>query len=91
MFVRYEMLMVMQIPVSVGVYLYEATSLYKGRRVIASLGQRQTHFRFGQLVIYACLAMSAGMVGGLLGVGGGSIMGPLFLELGVPPQVIFLF
>ncbi|KAK2968648.1 hypothetical protein RJ640_012491 [Escallonia rubra] len=29
----------------------------------------------------------AGMVGGLLGLGGGFIMGPLFLELGVPPQV----
>ncbi|CAK9325610.1 unnamed protein product [Citrullus colocynthis] len=84
---EYWILNFLQIPVSVGVYLYEATSLYKGRRVIASLGQRQTDFRFGQLVIYACLAMSAGMVGGLLGVGGGSIMGPLFLELGVPPQV----
>ncbi|KHG04871.1 hypothetical protein F383_28778 [Gossypium arboreum] len=29
----------------------------------------------------------AGVVGGLLGLGGGFIMGPLFLELGVPPQV----
>lgn len=31
--------------------------------------------------------MVAGVVGGLLGLGGGFIMGPLFLELGVPPQV----
>lgn len=31
--------------------------------------------------------MVAGIVGGLLGLGGGFIMGPLFLELGVPPQV----
>jgi len=29
----------------------------------------------------------AGMVGGLLGLGGGFILGPLFLELGIPPQV----
>lgn len=34
--------------------------------------------------------MVAGVVGGLLGLGGGFIMGPLFLELGVPPQVEFL-
>ncbi|GJM99020.1 hypothetical protein PR202_ga16078 [Eleusine coracana subsp. coracana] len=27
------------------------------------------------------------LVGGLLGLGGGFIMGPLFLELGIPPQV----
>jgi uncharacterized membrane protein YfcA len=27
------------------------------------------------------------MVGGLLGLGGGFILGPLFLELGIPPQV----
>ncbi|KAF9604353.1 hypothetical protein IFM89_006360 [Coptis chinensis] len=29
-----------------------------------------------------------GVVGGLLGLGGGFILGPLFLELGIPPQVI---
>ncbi|KAL2516172.1 Sulfite exporter TauE/SafE family protein [Forsythia ovata] len=29
----------------------------------------------------------AGIVGGLLGLGGGFILGPLFLELGIPPQV----
>ncbi|KAF9620342.1 hypothetical protein IFM89_011077, partial [Coptis chinensis] len=28
-----------------------------------------------------------GVVGGLLGLGGGFILGPLFLELGIPPQV----
>ncbi|RZC81086.1 hypothetical protein C5167_043661 [Papaver somniferum] len=27
------------------------------------------------------------MVGGLLGLGGGFILGPLFLEMGIPPQV----
>lgn len=35
--------------------------------------------------------ISAGIVGGLLGLGGGFIMGPLFLELGVPPQVSLWF
>ncbi|KAK8547421.1 hypothetical protein V6N13_098131 [Hibiscus sabdariffa] len=60
--VLYWVLNLLQIPVSVGVSLYEAVSLYKGTR-------------------------SRWRVGGLLGLGGGFIMGPLFLELGVPPQV----
>jgi uncharacterized membrane protein YfcA len=31
----------------------------------------------------------AGTVGGMLGLGGGFILGPLFLEMGIPPQVEF--
>ncbi|KAF9588868.1 hypothetical protein IFM89_016831 [Coptis chinensis] len=33
-------------------------------------------------------SLGVGVVGGLLGLGGGFILGPLFLELGIPPQVI---
>lgn len=77
----------MQIPVSVGVSLYEAVSLYKGKRVIASKGDQGTDFRVIQLASYCFFGVMAGVVGGLLGLGGGFIMGPLFLELGVPPQV----
>ncbi|XP_062163110.1 sulfite exporter TauE/SafE family protein 3-like isoform X2 [Alnus glutinosa] len=77
----------LQIPVSCGVSLYEAVSLYKGHKVIASAGDEGTNFRVHQLVIYCILGVLAGVVGGLLGIGGGFIMGPLFLELGVPPQV----
>ncbi|KAL4332165.1 hypothetical protein GQ457_07G044650 [Hibiscus cannabinus] len=83
----YWVLNLLQIPVSVGVSLYEAVSLYKGRRVIASKGDQGTNFRVLQLVTYCALGVLAGVVGGLLGLGGGFIMGPLFLELGVPPQV----
>ncbi|GMI92542.1 hypothetical protein like AT2G25737 [Hibiscus trionum] len=85
--VLYWVLNLLQIPVSVGVTLYEAVSLYKGRRVIASKGDQGTHFRVLQLVTYCAFGVLAGVVGGLLGLGGGFIMGPLFLELGVPPQV----
>lgn len=77
----------MQIPVSLVVSLYEAISLYKGRRVIASKGDDGKSFRVFQLVSYCAFGVLAGIVGGLLGLGGGFIMGPLFLELGVPPQV----
>jgi hypothetical protein len=66
---------------------YEAVSLYKGRRVIASKGERGINFRVHQLVLYCACGIVAGVVGGLLGLGGGFILGPLFLELGVPPQV----
>jgi len=83
---------VFQIPVSVGVSMYEAVSLYKGHRIIASKGTEGTNFRVLQLVIYCLFGILAGVVGGLLGLGGGFIMGPLFLELGIPPQVsLFCF
>ncbi|KAL5975915.1 hypothetical protein ACLOJK_020244 [Asimina triloba] len=78
---------ILQIPVAVGVSLHEAVSLYNGRRVIASKGDQGTNWTAGQLILYSFCGILAGIVGGLLGLGGGFIMGPLFLELGIPPQV----
>ncbi|MCL7026162.1 hypothetical protein MKW94_022863 [Papaver nudicaule] len=84
----YWVLSAMQIPVSMGVTLYEAVGLYRGTKMIASLGaERGTSWRVHQLMLYAFVGLFAGTVGGLLGLGGGFIMGPLFLQLGVPPQV----
>ncbi|XP_030491790.2 sulfite exporter TauE/SafE family protein 3 isoform X1 [Cannabis sativa] len=85
--VLYWVLNFLQIPVTVGVTLYEAISLYKGKRVIASKGEVVTVWRVKKLIICCFLGIMAGMIGGLLGLGGGFIMGPLFLELGIPPQV----
>ncbi|XP_038898233.1 sulfite exporter TauE/SafE family protein 3 [Benincasa hispida] len=84
---EYWVLNFLQVPIAFGVSGYEAVSLYKGRRKIASLGNQKTDFRIHQLVLYCFLGIVAGVVGGLLGLGGGFIMGPLFLELGIPPQV----
>lgn len=67
--------------------MFEAISLYKGRRVIASKGTDGKNFKVHQLVLYCACGVLAGVVGGLLGLGGGFIMGPMFLEMGVPPQV----
>eukprot|EP00448_Togula_jolla_P016783 CAMPEP_0170574190 /NCGR_PEP_ID=MMETSP0224-20130122/3169_1 /TAXON_ID=285029 /ORGANISM="Togula jolla, Strain CCCM 725" /LENGTH=545 /DNA_ID=CAMNT_0010896833 /DNA_START=172 /DNA_END=1808 /DNA_ORIENTATION=+ len=39
------------------------------------------------LRLYPLLAVVAGFLGGFLGIGGGIIMGPLLLELGLPPEV----
>ncbi|GLT25431.1 hypothetical protein SLA2020_005600 [Shorea laevis] len=83
----YWVLNLLQIPVSLGVSGYEAVSLYNGQKVISSKGEDGTNFRVFQLVSYCACGVLAGIVGGLLGLGAGFIMGPLFLELGVPPQV----
>ncbi|WOG84106.1 hypothetical protein DCAR_0103286 [Daucus carota subsp. sativus] len=85
--IEYWVLNLLQIPVSVGVTLYEALSLYSGKRVIASKADSGTRPGVKQLIVYCSCGVLAGVVGGLLGLGGGFIMGPLFLELGVPPQV----
>ncbi|XP_059275214.1 sulfite exporter TauE/SafE family protein 3-like [Lycium ferocissimum] len=83
----YWVVNLLQIPVALGVSSYEAVSLYKGWRKIESKGEDGTNFQVLQLMTYCFLGIVAGMVGGLLGLGGGFIMGPMFLELGVPPQV----
>uniref|UniRef100_A0A1D1XW44 UPF0721 transmembrane protein ytnM n=1 Tax=Anthurium amnicola TaxID=1678845 RepID=A0A1D1XW44_9ARAE len=83
----YWVLNLLQIPISVGVALYQGFSLYTGRRVIASKGDDGTSWKISQLFFYCFCGVLAGVVGGLLGLGGGFILGPLFLELGIPPQV----
>ena len=64
--------------------------LYKGTRVIASKGKEVTNWKIHQIILYCSFGIVAGLVGGLLGLGGGFILGPLFLELGIPPQVDFI-
>ncbi|XP_030525570.1 sulfite exporter TauE/SafE family protein 3-like [Rhodamnia argentea] len=83
----YWVLNLLQIPVAFGVSGYEAYSLYTGQRVIASRGEAGANLKIHQLVLYCGFGIAAGVVGGLLGLGGGFILGPLFLELGIPPQV----
>nr|XP_009409060.1 PREDICTED: uncharacterized protein LOC103991359 isoform X2 [Musa acuminata subsp. malaccensis] len=83
----YWILNLLQVPVSLGVSGYEAVSLYRGKRIISSKGGDGTNFTVIQLVFYCLIGVLAGVVGGLLGLGGGFILGPVFLELGVPPQV----
>jgi len=80
----------MKVPIAASVTLFEAVCLYKGKRVIASRGKEVTHWKVHQILFYCLCGIVAGMVGGLLGLGGGFILGPLFLELGIPPQVYIL-
>jgi len=80
-----------QLPIAVGASAYEAVCLYKGSRMILSSGEALISWKVHQLILYCCCGILAGIVGGLLGLGGGFILGPLFLELGIPPQVHFIF
>ncbi|XVF59608.1 hypothetical protein PTKIN_Ptkin07bG0289500 [Pterospermum kingtungense] len=85
--VMYWLVSSLQIPIAASVTLFEAICLYKGTRVIASKGKEITNWKIYQVLLYCSCGIVAGMVGGLLGLGGGFILGPLFLELGIPPQV----
>ncbi|KAH0982591.1 hypothetical protein GBA52_009768 [Prunus armeniaca] len=80
-------LQIVKIPVAVGVTSYQAVNLYKGRRVIASKGEETTKWPLYKLVSYCACGTAAGMLGGLLGLGGAFMLGPMFLEMGIPPQV----
>ncbi|KAL3375498.1 hypothetical protein AABB24_006793 [Solanum stoloniferum] len=83
----YWTLSLLQLPIAVGASAYEAVCLYKGSRVILLSGEAVITWKVHQLILYCCCGILAGIVGGLLGLGGGFILGPLFLELGIPPQV----
>ncbi|KAK4789963.1 hypothetical protein SAY86_017267 [Trapa natans] len=85
--IQYWVLNSLQVPIAVSVTLYEAICLCKGTRVIASKGKEITNWKLHMILLYCSCGIIAGMVGGLLGLGGGFILGPLFLELGIPPQV----
>ncbi|KAG6514923.1 hypothetical protein ZIOFF_025298 [Zingiber officinale] len=72
------------------VTLYEAIGIYRGDKVITSRGVRGLNLKVSQLLVYCSSEIVGGIVGGLLGLGGGFILGPLFLELGIPRQVILV-
>ncbi|GER44174.1 sulfite exporter TauE/SafE family protein [Striga asiatica] len=80
----------LQIPVAIGASGYQAISLYKGWKVIESKGEAENKWTVNQLFLCCFSGILAGIVGGLLGLGGGFILGPLFLELGIPPQYYLL-
>ncbi|WVZ02561.1 hypothetical protein V8G54_023367 [Vigna mungo] len=73
----------LQIPIVVGMSSYQTVRLYKGKRSIASKGDQQPHWRVWQLIVFCC----CGTLADLLGLCGGFISAPLFLGIGIPPQV----
>ena len=91
MFFDVIFLCVFQIAVAGGVSAYQAIRLHNGKRKITSKGGVGSNWRPYQLVFYCFCGIIAGLLGGMLGLGGGFILGPLFLELGIPPQVLYIY
>ncbi|WVZ24785.1 hypothetical protein V8G54_003329 [Vigna mungo] len=84
---RIQFLETIVVPVALGMSSYQAMRLYKGKRSIASKGDQQPRWRVWQLTLFCCCGTLAGTIAGLLGLGGGFILAPLFLGIGIPPQV----
>lgn len=67
-------------------FLYQAICLYQGWRIVPSKGDHGTHWPLHHLILSGVCGLLAGIIGGLR-IGGGFVMGPLFMELGITPQV----
>lgn len=89
----YWMLNLLQFPVALAVFGYECSKLYKEskKRKIAGnselICEAAIDWTATNLAFCALCGILGGTVGGLLGSGGGFILGPLLLEIGVIPQV----
>eukprot|EP01018_Ginkgo_biloba_P030269 Gb_05099 [translate_table: standard] len=83
----------LQIPVAFSVTAYEGASLQRRTKQKQQTGHPEdicaaaVEWAMPHLILSATSGVIAGMIGGLLGLGGGFIMGPVFLGLGVVPQV----
>lgn len=84
----------MQFPIAFGVFGYEALKLYKDHKKRMGTGNLESICEASiawtpiHIAFCALCGILGGTVGGLLGSGGGFILGPLLLEIGVIPQVL---
>ncbi|KAK4432511.1 Sulfite exporter TauE/SafE family protein 4 [Sesamum alatum] len=89
----YWILNILQFPVALAVFGYECVTLYKEskkRRLAGNpelICEAAIEWTAANLAFCALCGVVGGTVGGLLGSGGGFILGPLLLEIGVIPQV----
>ncbi|RHN79650.1 putative transmembrane protein TauE [Medicago truncatula] len=91
--VWYWVLFGLQFPIAFLVFGFEAVKLYKDHRMRMGTGsleyicEASIEWSATSLAFCAMSGIVGGIVGGLLGSGGGFILGPLLLEIGVIPQV----
>lgn len=91
--VWYWVLFCLQFPIALLVFSYEAVKLYNDHKERMSTGNPEficeASIEWTPLHILFCAlcGILGGTVGGLLGSGGGFILGPLLIEIGVIPQV----
>lgn len=89
----YWALFFVQFPIAFGIYGYESVKLYKENKRRLEAGNTECvcgasiQWTAMHLAFCAVSGIVGGTVGGLLGSGGGFILGPLLLEIGVIPQV----
>ncbi|KAF3441748.1 hypothetical protein FNV43_RR15663 [Rhamnella rubrinervis] len=89
----YWVLFCLQFPVALAVFGYESVKLYKENKKRMNVGNTESvceasiEWTAMHIAFCALCGILGGTVGGLLGSGGGFILGPLLLEIGVIPQV----
>ncbi|KAJ9184391.1 hypothetical protein P3X46_004122 [Hevea brasiliensis] len=89
----YWVLFCLQFPIALAVFGYESVKLYKEHKKRLSTGnttsicEASIEWTPMHIAFCALCGIIGGTVGGLLGSGGGFILGPLLLEIGVIPQV----
>ncbi|KAJ0028066.1 hypothetical protein Pint_35812 [Pistacia integerrima] len=89
----YWVLFCLQFPIALVVFGYEAVKLYREHKNRMSTGNTESiceasiEWTAMHIAFCAFCGILGGTVGGLLGSGGGFILGPLLLEIGVIPQV----
>ncbi|XP_027349174.1 sulfite exporter TauE/SafE family protein 4-like [Abrus precatorius] len=91
--VWYWVLFCLQYPIALVVFSCEAVRLYKDHKKRISTGNPESiceasiEWTALHILFCALCGILGGTVGGLLGSGGGFILGPLLIEIGVIPQV----
>ncbi|RXH80855.1 hypothetical protein DVH24_004769 [Malus domestica] len=89
----YWVLFCLQFPIALGVFGYESVKLCKEYKKRMSAGNTESICEASiawtpiHIAFCALCGILGGTVGGLLGSGGGFVLGPLLLEIGVIPQV----
>ncbi|PIN11129.1 hypothetical protein CDL12_16267 [Handroanthus impetiginosus] len=89
----YWLLNSLQLPIALSAFGYECLKLYKESKKRTMAGNQERiceatlQWTGPNLAFCAICGLLGGIVGGLLGSGGGFILGPLLLEIGVIPQV----
>lgn len=89
-------LFLFQFPIALLVFGYEAVKLYKehkrrmSTRNLECICEASIEWTAMNLAFCSLCGIVGGIVGGLLGSGGGFVLGPLLLEIGVIPQVKYI-
>jgi uncharacterized membrane protein YfcA len=74
------------ITVASGLFLKQANDPENGRT--EEEAKHGIAWTFSTTTLYPCVACIAGLLGGMLGLGGGMILSPFLVELGLHPEVI---